>query len=421
MGTVWVARHRELGSEVALKLIRRAFATSPAALDRLLREARTAAGFHHPNIVRVYDFGRTSSGDPYIVMERLVGVTLSAFLRGRGRLSGVQAVRILLPVLSAIVAAHEKGVIHRDVKPENVFLSEQDGGLTPKLLDFGIARATTDGAQRITADGAILGSPDYLSPEQAQGSADVDERSDTWAICVTLYELITGELPFKGRNYNGIMRSIVQDAPRPTTEFAAGDAGLWRILERGLQKEPAERYQTARALARELARWALTSGVEVDISGKAIATNWSESAGRGSTDGHHGSQLEAPSASLAPSSGDRVLRPLAATLRVEDQASKAITLVRSSPIRERPSRLVAGIRAAVAVVFGIVLAFAGAGVLAVRSGHATVAPQAERPSVEDHLERDPVAAPTRAGAAATKAGFPETPCLRSASEQSRAP
>jgi len=275
MGTVWVARHQELGSEVALKLIRRAYAAQPAAMDRLLQEARTAARLDHPNIVRVFDFGRTECGDPFIVMERLVGISLSELMHQRGRLSAAQGVRLILPVLSAISAAHKKGVVHRDIKPDNIFLVEHDGGHTPKVLDFGIAKARDEGqARRLTLDGAILGSPEYMSPEQAQGRLDVDERADTWAISVTLYEIITGKLPFSGPNYNALMRSIVEDSATPTTDLAAGDAWLWTILARGLDKAREARFQSADELAKELAAWAIERGVSTDASGKSIESLW---------------------------------------------------------------------------------------------------------------------------------------------------
>jgi serine/threonine-protein kinase len=423
MGTVWVARHRELGSEVALKLIRRDFAKSPAALDRLLREARTAAGFHHPNIVRVFDFGRTACGDPYIVMERLDGMTLAAFLRARGRLSAVQAVRVLLPVLSAIVAAHLKGVIHRDIKPENVFLSEQDGGLTPKLLDFGIARLLTEGTRRITADGAILGSPDYLSPEQAQGSADVDERSDTWAACVTLYELITGELPFNGRNYNGVMRSIVQDSPRPTTDFAAGDARLWEIIRRGLQKEPDDRFQSALQLARELASWALESGVEVDVSGKSISSVWLESAWRGSGNRGRGTPPEGSSLSLPPSSPQRGPHPLAVTLRTEDQASNAITLIRAARAGRPRTGIAPRLESLAALGLGLLLALGGATLLRAireRSAITTASPEVSEvlsPPVPGSGRPEPLAG----AASGRSSGARVTGCARCEDEPARAP
>jgi serine/threonine-protein kinase len=329
-------------------------------------------------------------------MERLDGMTLAAFLRARGRLSAVQAVRVLLPVLSAIVAAHLKGVIHRDIKPENVFLSEQDGGLTPKLLDFGIARLLTEGTRRITADGAILGSPDYLSPEQAQGSADVDERSDTWAACVTLYELITGELPFNGRNYNGVMRSIVQDSPRPTTDFAAGDARLWEIIRRGLQKEPDDRFQSS---------------------------VWLESAWRGSGNRGRGTPPEGSSLSLPPSSPQRGPHPLAVTLRTEDQASNAITLIRAARAGRPRTGIAPRLESLAAFGLGLLLALGGATLLRAireRSAITTASPEVSEvlsPPVPGSGRPEPLAG----AASGRSSGARVTGCARCEDEPARAP
>jgi serine/threonine-protein kinase len=272
MGQVWVARNTALDIEVALKLIRREIAAAEAS-TRLLQEARTAARLGHPSIVRVFDYGTSERGEPYIVMELLRGESLGDLLTRKRRLRAIDAVRTLLPVASALVAAHAEGIVHRDLKPDNVFLVEDgEGGVLPKVVDFGIAKfKQAPEAQRVTLTGAIVGSPDYMSPEQARGKHDaIDERTDIWALCVVLYESITGNRPFPGDNYNAQLSSILLDDPTPITELAAGDAELWAVLQRGLAKDPAVRWPTMKTLAAALADWAVVRGVTTDIAGTTL-------------------------------------------------------------------------------------------------------------------------------------------------------
>ena len=215
MGAVWCAQHLQLDLPVAIKLLR---AGPDLALlgERFKIEARAAAQLVHPAIVRVFDIDTTEQGEPFIVMELLRGESLSDLL-DRGRLSGVTAVQTLLPIAEALVLAHGKGIVHRDLKPPNVFLAEEDERLQPKLVDFGIAKLTSaaEAAGSLTVTGVPLGSPDYMSPEQARGSHDVDHRADIWSFSVLLYEAISGNTPFGGDNYNALMRAIVEDEPAP--------------------------------------------------------------------------------------------------------------------------------------------------------------------------------------------------------------
>ncbi|HWO08707.1 MAG TPA: serine/threonine-protein kinase, partial [Polyangiaceae bacterium] len=199
MGAVWRARNMDLDVEVALKLIR-AESTVTEATDRLLREAQAAAKLIDPGIVRVFDFGRSEHGNPFIVMELLEGEDLAAAIQRRGRLSPKRAVRVLLPVMRALTIAHENGIVHRDLKPENVFLGKTPNGLQPKVVDFGIAQLDKSQALRLTSTGALMGSPLYMSPEQAKGEP-VDFRADIWGITAVLYEAITAKQPFPGTNY----------------------------------------------------------------------------------------------------------------------------------------------------------------------------------------------------------------------------
>src|SRR5688500_13560645 len=195
MGAVFRARNVAIDMPVAIKLIR-ADLNRELFSGRLLQEARAAAKLAHPAIVRVFDVGQTALGDPFIVMELLSGETLSAIIEREGRLTSVRAVQLLLPIADALSAAHAKGFVHRDVKPDNVFVVVGDEQLQPKLVDFGIVKLEQrDKNSKLTQVGTVLGSPDYMSPEQARGLENIDLRSDVWSFSVMLYEAIAGHTP----------------------------------------------------------------------------------------------------------------------------------------------------------------------------------------------------------------------------------
>jgi serine/threonine-protein kinase len=272
MGSVWVAKNLTLDAHVALKLMRSDLAqTVPGAAERMLTEARAAASIHHPAIVQIFDFGRTRDGDPYISMELLDGESLSGTLKRRERVSPTKAIQVLLPIADALVVAHGRGVVHRDLKPDNVFLARlADGRVQPKILDFGIAKREASGAPKLTLDGTVLGSPAYMSPEQARGQSDIDHRVDVWAFSVMLYELVTGCLPFAGESYNALLFSIVSQEPLSLMEHGVNEPELWAILARGMDKDRDKRFPSIRALGRELARYLLDRKVKTDIAQGAL-------------------------------------------------------------------------------------------------------------------------------------------------------
>ncbi|MEP7049256.1 MAG: protein kinase [Pseudomonadota bacterium] len=279
MGAVWRASNELLDLPVAIKLIRADLDRS-SLRARLQIEARAAAKLGHPAIVRVYDVGETAFGDPFIVMELLQGETLGKVIT-RGRLSAARAVQVLLPVIEALALAHARGIVHRDLKPDNVMLAIEDQRVQPKILDFGIAKLTDprDTDHKLTEVGVVVGSPDYMSPEQARGLDDVDASSDIWAMCVVLYEAVTGVTPFSAPNYNALLRAILEDTPKSLVEHAAGDAALWQIVERGLAKDRNQRHPSMTALGRALAGWLLSHGISEDACGASLDSKWF---GRGS-------------------------------------------------------------------------------------------------------------------------------------------
>jgi serine/threonine protein kinase len=279
MGVVWVAHSLVLGVDVALKLIR-ASGAGARTTSRMAREAHAAARLGHPALVRVFDFGWTSRGDPFLVMELVQGETLSAMLERDTRIAAIRAVQMLLPIADGLRLAHEKTIVHRDIKPDNIFLAKDALGRTqPKLIDFGIAKvgpATYDG--KLTQVGAVLGSPEYMSPEQALGVDDVDERTDIWSLSVVLYEMVTGTIPFRKANYNALMHAIINDAPKSITEYNAGDATLWQVVERGLAKSREERWPNVTEFGEALAFWLYEHGIKEDLSGNSIRAVWLDGA-----------------------------------------------------------------------------------------------------------------------------------------------
>lgn len=261
MGTVYEAEHIAIGRAVAIKVLHPAQARKREAVKRFHHEARAAGAIGHPNICEVYDFGTLDDGSPYLVMERLVGETLADRIAADGGLPFDDVIDIVVQMLSGLVAAHEKNVVHRDIKPENVFLTKRVG-LAPvaKLLDFGVSKMITPrlGGERdedldLTRTGMVMGTPYYMSPEQARGERNLDARVDLWACGVLLYESLTGRRPFQAANYNALLLQILQTAPRPARDLRpALPAGFDAILDKALAKDRAQRYLTAGDFQRDL-------------------------------------------------------------------------------------------------------------------------------------------------------------------------
>jgi eukaryotic-like serine/threonine-protein kinase len=274
MGVVWVAHSLVLGVDVALKLIR-ASETGPEGATRMAREANAAARVGHPALVRVFDFGWTPHGDPFLVMELIKGESLSELITRKKRLPAIRAVQILLPIADGLRVAHARSIVHRDIKPANILVAtDAPSRQQPKLLDFGIAKVGPNIDGKLTQVGTVLGSPEYMSPEQALGLDDVDARTDVWSLSVALYELLTGEVPFKRGNYNALMQAIIHDQPLPTTKLGVGDAKLWAIIERGLSKERDQRWGDMNQLGRAMAQWLYEQGIKEDISGNSVRAVW---------------------------------------------------------------------------------------------------------------------------------------------------
>jgi serine/threonine-protein kinase len=209
-------------------------------------------------------------------MELAHGETLAALLRREGKVGPVEALKLVLPLVDGLRCAHERGIVHRDIKPENVFVARDAlGRVQPKLLDFGIAKLEQQpSVSRLTQVGEVLGSPEFMSPEQARGLSDIDARTDVWSLCVMLYEMITGTLPFKITNYNALMQAILHEQPVPTVEYAAGDRELWLVIAKGLEKTRERRWSNMFELGEALAFWLYDHGVSEDVAGNSLKAVW---------------------------------------------------------------------------------------------------------------------------------------------------
>jgi serine/threonine-protein kinase len=256
MGAVWRAQHVQLKSPVAIKLIDAEIVQSPEALARFMREAQSAAALRSPHVVQILDFG-ADQGVPYIAMELLEGESLADRLARVGRLTPSEVVRLMTEVARAIGKAHELSIVHRDLKPDNIFLVKNDEIEVTKVLDFGIAKATpgigvASGSE--TRTGAILGTPHYMSPEQAEGTKLVDHRTDLWALGVIAFECLLGRRPFDSDALGSLLLAIcTRPIPVPSA-WGLNLPGFDAWFAKACARELPERFQSARELANELRR-----------------------------------------------------------------------------------------------------------------------------------------------------------------------
>ncbi len=252
MGTVFEAQHLSIGRMVALKVLKPENAQKPDAVARLRHEARVVSQLGHPNICEVFDIGQLEDGTPYLVMERLRGQTLTQRTEAGPQLSVAEVVEIGVQVLAGLDTAHRRNVIHRDMKPDNIFLAERASGMVAKILDFGISKATVPEEQphHLTRTGMVMGTPYYMAPEQAMGERALDGRVDVWGTGVCLFEALTGARPFVAKNYNALLVQILT-APLPNILELRRDVppGLATVIAHALEKRRENRYQSARELA----------------------------------------------------------------------------------------------------------------------------------------------------------------------------
>jgi len=269
MGTVWRAVHTTLHSPVAVKFVEVSGPGAQEAAERFLREAQLAASVRHRMVVDVLDFGQMSDGQPFMIMELLEGENLAERLGREPRLTTEEVITVFTRLLRGLSAVHDAGIVHRDLKPENVQLVEDEEGYFPKLTDFGISRVPRSsasdapeaphGAPRAprrrsavtTQEGHVIGTPEYMSPEQARGIKDLDQRTDIYSIGVMLYEVTTGQMPFSGEGMGDLLINIITEEAVPPALLGVATP-ISEVIERAMDKDREQRQQSAEELCREL-------------------------------------------------------------------------------------------------------------------------------------------------------------------------
>jgi serine/threonine-protein kinase len=272
MGSVWLAQHLTLKNEVAVKFMDGAFANrDETALKRFQQEATAAAAIQSPHVVKILDYGNDTSGRPYLAMELLRGEDLDHRLARGGALPLEVVQQIVVETCKGLASAHAAGVVHRDLKPENIFLCKEPDGFSVRILDFGIARADRELAARgnLTLTGQLLGTPMYMSPEQALGKKVIDGRSDLYSLAVVAFQCLTGTTPYTESETVGEI--IVAITTQPPIDAATLRDDLppqvVRWLERGLAKKPEDRFQDAKAMSDGLAEAMTARKMTITMSG----------------------------------------------------------------------------------------------------------------------------------------------------------
>src|SRR6266850_2889833 len=270
MGSVYRGKHVLMDKTVAVKVLRPSLAVDNVVVARFSREAKAASRISHPHAVSVTDFGESENGIVFLVMEYLDGRTLKDLIRSEGPMPLDRAVEIVRQVSGALDAAHQQGVIHRDLKSDNIMLSQTNGGDWAKVLDFGIAKIQQPEGARdndITAANLVIGTPQYMSPEQCSQTGPIDARSDVYSLGVIVFEMLAGRVPFTGDSPTVIMMKQVQDDP-PSVLSARPDlpASVDNVVRKALAKQPIDRFQTAGELSEALTQAAANAGAAVSAT-----------------------------------------------------------------------------------------------------------------------------------------------------------
>ena len=256
MGAVYLGEHVKMGRKSAIKVMNPAMANDPDAISRFNREASNASRISHPNVCQIYDFGETPEGIIYLAMEFIEGAALTDIIEKEGALPPLRAVRILKQSADALAAAHDLGIVHRDLKPDNIMIVQgRDGSDIAKVVDFGIAKAVAgdEAGQKVTKTGLVVGTPEYMSPEQLSGDK-LDGRSDIYSLGLVFYRMLTGVLPFQADSAQETMIKRLTDEPMPLSGARPDIAfppGLQAVLDKALARSPSARYANATDFGRE--------------------------------------------------------------------------------------------------------------------------------------------------------------------------
>ena len=257
MGQVYLAEHVKMGRKSAVKVMNPGMGSDADAVSRFNREAANASRISHPNVAAVYDFGETSDGVIYLAMEFIEGPPLTKLIEQHGALAPMRAAEITRQASEALAVAHDMGIVHRDLKPDNIMIAKaREGGDLVKVVDFGIAKAANNDAQKVTKTGLVVGTPEYMSPEQLAGDK-LDGRSDIYSLALVAFNMLTGKLPFPADTVQESMIMRLTDKPRTLSEMkpnAAWTAEVQAVLDRALQRDASQRYQSAADFGRDLLR-----------------------------------------------------------------------------------------------------------------------------------------------------------------------
>ena len=269
MGTVYLAEHVKMGRKSAVKVMNPGMVNDADAISRFNREAANASRINHPNVAAVYDFGETKDGLIYLAMEFVEGPSLTSVIEKEGSLPPARAAEITRQAGEALAVAHDMGIVHRDLKPDNIMLAKgRDGSDVVKIVDFGIAKAAEAENQKVTKTGLVVGTPEYMSPEQLAGDK-LDGRSDTYSLALVSFAMMTGQLPFPAETAQESMIKRLTDAPKQLAEMKAGVAWppeLQSVMDKALERDAANRYQTSAEFGR-----ALHTAVQAMPKGRASA------------------------------------------------------------------------------------------------------------------------------------------------------
>jgi len=271
MGVVYLAEHVVIEKKLALKVLFPDLTRRADLIQRFMQEAKSASRIGHENVIDITDFGQSPEGYVFIAMEYLSGQDLGQLLKAAGLLSWQRAQPIVVQIVKALRAAHERGIIHRDMKPENIFVTPRDDGREfVKVLDFGIAKVMglDEDVPRLTRTGMIFGTPEYMSPEQAQGQS-VDHRVDIYAVGCIMFHILTGRVPFQADSFMGILSKHMMEAPEPPRSLnPAIDPAIEAVILRAMEKDPAKRFQSMRELLQ-----ALVPTPSAELSGAVSASS----------------------------------------------------------------------------------------------------------------------------------------------------
>jgi len=257
MGQVYLAEHVKMGRKSALKVMNPAMVKDADAISRFNREASNASRINHPHVAAIYDFGETSDGIIYLAMEFVDGPPLTKLIEAEGPLPPARAASIVRQAADALSVAHEMGIVHRDLKPDNIMIARaRDGGDDVKVVDFGIAKAADNIAQKVTKTGLVVGTPEYMSPEQLAGDK-LDGRSDIYALALVAFNILTGKLPFPAETVQESMIMRLTESPRKLAEMrpdVAWSSEVQACLDKALERDVSARYQSATDFGRGLSR-----------------------------------------------------------------------------------------------------------------------------------------------------------------------